>query len=157
MSCDPKIEQCSVDASEELTTTGLSVLWQMTIMYLMNCALMPFLGLMLLPFGLSIWNSSVWAAIWSLDLIAFAPSSVMNMVAIFFGDTNVTSIEGKTVIKVSKIDYVAAFLIEWGTSNASLVVWSVGGLSLFILWLLNFTDFAYVFLWLSYVAAGFGT
>ena len=129
----------------------------MTILYMMNCALLPLLGLTLLPFGLSIWSSAVWGLVWSLDLVAFFPSSVMNILAIFFDGKIVLPTDKGMVVKVGKIDLIAAFLMEWGTSNASLVVWSVGGLALFLLWLLNITNLAYIFFWLAYVAAGFGT
>ena len=121
----------------------------MTILYMANIALLPFLGLLLWPFGLSIWSAVWWAPIWWLTILTFVPTSVMNMLAIFFGDgTN----------KVSRrLDTWTVWLMKWVTSNASIIVWNFGSLILFVLWLFNFSTVSYFFLWFLYMTSGVAT
>ena len=150
--CDPNIEFCSPreNASAELSTfLDIPTVWWMTILYMANIALLPFIGLILLPFGVSIWSATLWAPIWWASIFAFLPSSLMNTLAIFFG-------AGSDVV-TSRFEGWAVWLMVWATSNASVVIWSSGSLVLLILWLINFSSWAYLIMWLLYVTAGAGT
>ena len=145
--CDPNLESCPIeDDGKLMDVVGTASLEWLTVLYGLQVGIIPILSVLLIWSNAAILTSFWGIPLWFFHLFSFLPTAVINFFFIRFGGGNSTF--------VTYLDDTAILLIAYYTANMGLISLSLGFVITTIYWLVNFTDWGYILLFLLY--NGFG-